>query len=319
VKKKEKKHMGNRMYEKLADRNALEKSPIFVFAADHPSGMGIHGLGKADREGRHRTHPEFLQLIREVVNDGYIDAIILAPADAELLAREEQLFKEAPVTPVVRMNAETGIWSPRYGSYQEYPSSPFQTILVDEARYCEALMGTIEHCNVTTGLYSITLNNDVNADERTLSAYMRFAREVGKVEDFHHILEVFPPNRPIREMDSEQTGGYIADSIVRIMSHLVRSQRPLLIKTAYLHKKIWQELTSFNPELNIGALGGSFKDTITTLQLAHDVVHNGGRAVLFGRSIFLEKDPVEFCRVMRKVVDKEVSPEQALDEYRSAV
>jgi hypothetical protein len=306
--------MGDRLYRKLSDRQSLGASPLFVFAADHLAGVGIHGLGPGGSS--YRTHPEFVQLIRDVVKQGVVDAVLMTPADAELLAAGECLFQETPVTPLVRMNAETGIWSPRYGRYRKEHSFPFQTVPVDEEGWCASLIRTAsESCCVTAGLYSVTLNNDVAADHRTMSAYLGFARQVGRAEGFHHLLEVFPPNVELPEMEREQVAAYTADSIVRIMSHLTREQRPLLVKTACLDQAVWKELAGFDPELVIGALGGSYRDAETTLDLAHRVIRDGGRAVLFGRPVFMEQDPLGMCRSIRAVIDGEMSPPQALGAY----
>ncbi len=43
------------------------------------------------------------------------------------------------------------------------------------------------------GLYSITLNNDVELDHETLQCYKEF-REEAERKDFRHFLEVFAPN-----------------------------------------------------------------------------------------------------------------------------
>jgi hypothetical protein len=306
--------MGERFFQKLSNRENLKKSPVFVFAADHLAGVGIHGLGQSGSS--YRTHPEFVQLIRDIVKQEMVDAVLMTPADAELLASMECLFQESPVTPLVRMNAETGIWSPRYGRYRAAPSVPFQTVPLGETDWCDSLIRTATGtCCVTAGLYSITLNNKVAADHRTMSAYLTFAREVGKTENFHHILEVFPPNVKLPDMDQEEVASYTADSIVRIMNHLTRKQRPLLIKTQYLSAAIWKELTGFDPELVIGALGGSYMNAETTLDLACRVIRDGGGAVLFGRPVFMEKDPPGLCRAIRAVIDGEMSPAQALDTY----
>lgn len=310
--------MGERFFHKLSERESLDGSPLFVFAADHLAGVGIHGLGAAGSS--YRTHPEFVQLIRSIVEQGVVDAVLMTPADAELLSAMECLFQDSPVTPLVRMNAETGIWSPRHGQYKTVPSIPFQTVPVTGADWCDSLIRTAsDSCRVTAGLYSVTLNNDVAADHRTMSAYLAFAREVGKKENFHHILEVFPPNVNLPEMDREQVASYTADSIVRITSHLTRRQRPLLIKTQYLSETVWRELTGFDPELVIGALGGSYQNAETTLDLAHRVIRGGGRAVLFGRPVFMEQDPPGMCGAIRAVIDGVMSASQALDAYRKGL
>jgi hypothetical protein len=307
--------MGDRFFEKLSDRETLHKSPVFVFAADHLAGVGIHGLGQGGTS--YRTHTEFLRLIRDIVQQGVVDAVLMTPADAELLASMECLFQESPVTPLVRMNAETGIWSPRYGQYKSAPSFPFQTVPVNGSDWCDSLIRNASGpCCVTAGLYSITLNNHVVADHRTMSAYLSFAREVAETDNFNHILEVFPPNMDLPDMDQEKVAGYTADSIVRIMSHLTRRQRPLLIKTQDLSEVIWRELTGFDPELVIGALGGSYRNAEETLGLACRVVNGGGKAVLFGRPVFMEEDPLGICRTIRSVIDGESTPDRALEMYR---
>jgi DhnA family fructose-bisphosphate aldolase class Ia len=305
--------MGDRFIRKLSDRDELNRSPAFVFAADHLSGVGLHGLGPAGSS--YRTHPEFVGLIREIVKQADVDAVLMTPADAELLAARECIFDDSPVTPLVRMNAETGVWGPRGGRYKREYSYPFQTVHLDEQTCCNLVQTACRNCCVSAGLYSITLNNDVSADHRTLSAYLTFAREAAKIEGFKHLLEVFPPNVQLPDMDQEQMAGYVADSIVRIMSHLTRDQRPLLIKTQYIDEQVWEELTGFDPELVIGALGGSYKNARATLDLAHKVISGGGRAVLFGRPVFMEDDPPGICTAIRSVIDRTAAPEDALDAY----
>ena len=91
--------MGERFFQKLSNRENLKKSPVFVFAADHLAGVGIHGLGQSGSS--YRTHPEFVQLIRDIVKQEMVDAVLMTPADAELLASMEELaesvaFLETP-------------------------------------------------------------------------------------------------------------------------------------------------------------------------------------------------------------------------------
>jgi hypothetical protein len=310
--------MGNRIFEKLEDREKLDRSPIFVFAADPLASVGLQGLGMAQTPRPHyRTHPEFLQLQRELIADGTIDGLLMTPADAETLALEEQFFSHSPVTPIVRMNSETGIWNPRFGVYRSQYSMPFQTVFPEDLRsYCETLLAPALECRVQLGLYSITLNNDVKADQQMLNAYIQFAHILGEIEGVDHILEVFLPNVKLPGLDDEKRGMYVADSIVRAMSYLRKHQRPRFIKTAYTAPQVWRELTQFDPTLVIGALGGPRQNARRTLQLACDVVQNGGRAILFGRTIFEEEDPVGIARALRRVLDGECAPEEAHLEYQ---
>ena len=313
--------MGDRIFEKLDDREKLGQSPIFVFAADPLASAGIQGLGRVQHPKPHyRTHPEFIQLQRDLVADGSIDGLLMTPADAEVLALEERLFDDTHVTPLVRMNSETAIWNPRFGVYQHQQSMPFQTVFPEDTRaYCESLIAPALECKVSLGLYSITLNNDVSADQRMLNAYIQFAHAVGEMEGFDHILEVFLPNVKLPGLDDEKRGMYIADSIIRTMSYLRKHQRPRFIKTAYTTAQVWQELTEFDPALVIGALGGPRQNARQTLQLAHNVVRYGGRAILFGRSIFGEENPIGIAQALRNVLDGVHGQEEAHSEYQKSI
>jgi len=312
--------MGDRIFQKLENPEELKKGPIFVFAADAMASTSLQGLGMVQHPTPHyRNRIEFLELQRQFIEDAYIDGLLMTPADAEILALEEKLFNHSPVTPIVRMNAETGIWNPRHGIYRQQFSLPFQTVPVEVAQYCESLVNNATACHINLGLYSITLNNDVEADERMLNAYLKFARDVGEIRGFEHVLEVFLPNVRIPGMDVEKRGQYTADSIHRTMSYLRIRQRPLFIKTAYTTKEIWQELTSFDPTLVIGALGGPRQNAKSTLSLAHDVTEYGGRVILFGRTVFQEDDPRMMAKALRAVLDREGSIEEAHNEYQQSV
>ena len=312
--------MGNRIFEKLSNPDLLRRSPIFVFAADPLAAGGIHGLGRETRPNPHyRTRLEFLNLLRKVAAEGYVDGLLMTPADAEVLAVDERLFDTHPVTPLVRVNAETAIWNPRFGKYRQQYSHPFQTIPVSDACYCDYSIGEAKACHIQLGLYSITLNNDVEADERTLNAYLQFAREVGETPGFDHILEVFLPNVNLPGMDEKARGQYVADSIVRTMSYLRKHQRPLFIKTVYTTHETWRDLTSFDPTLVIGALGGPRQNTRKTLQLACDVTEYGGRVILFGRSVFEEDDPCLMTKYLRAVLDRTMTVDEAHTAYQRSL
>ncbi|HRU23054.1 MAG TPA: hypothetical protein P5569_03825 [Candidatus Latescibacteria bacterium] len=310
--------MGDRVFEKLADPSLLARSPIFIFAADALTAYGLTGIGIEKTPSPHyRTRPEYLDLQRAILGDGYIDGLLMSPADAENLAFEEKLFDSSPVTPIVRMNAETRIWSPRHGKYGAQPSRPFTTIRTPEAgRYCDEAMACAKDCKIKLGLYSITLNNDTDADERTLSAYLDFAWDVAQTPDFHHFLEVFLPNMSQPGMDLQAMGEYVADSIVRTMAHLRKRQRPLFIKTVYTTPAVWKALVEFDPTLVIGALGGQRINAKRTLELAHTTTEYGGKVILFGRAIFQEENPRAMCKALRAVLDRQMSPAEAHSAYQ---
>lgn len=311
--------MGERVFEKLSRPEALSQSPIFVFAGDPQAAVGLHGLGTI-RDGareRPRRREEFLQLCRELSLDGAIDGCLMTPADAEVLAVKERFFDRLAVTALVRTNAETAIWSPRHGTYRSSPSMPFVTVSPKEPGFCRDLICQTQAYDVKLGLYSITLNNDVGLDREMLDTYLAFAREVGRTQGFDHFLEVFLPNLPQHGLSEEEIGEYVADSIVRTMSYLRSHERPLFIKTAFTTARVWRELCDFDPTLIIGALGGARTDSRGTLELAHNVVANGGKLILFGRAVFQDDDPKLMCRALRQVLDGE-APEAAYERYAAA-
>jgi len=313
--------MGNRVFDKLADPKLLRRSPIFIFAADALVAYGMTGIGAEKRPTPHfRTRPEYLQLMRDILADGHIDGLLMTPADAEVLAMDENVFDGSPITPIVRMNAETWIWSPRHGRYNRQVSRPFRTVLTSEAgRYCTQAMACAKDCKIKLGLYSITLNNETDADAETMREFLEFAWEAGDTPDFHYFLEVFLPNAPQPGMDQKQMGEYVADSIVRIMSYLRKHQRPLFIKTVYTSPDVWRALVAFDPTLVIGALGGSRINARKTLQLAFDATENGARVILFGRAIFQEDDPRLMCRSLRAVLDRTMSTDDAHASYQQTL
>ncbi|HAZ62025.1 MAG TPA: hypothetical protein DCZ72_00205 [Armatimonadetes bacterium] len=312
--------MGNRVFDKLARPEELYRSPIFVFAGDAQAAGGLRGLGSVGRgpQARARNRAQFQDLCRELSRDGAIDGCLLSPADAEALAVDERFFDGIEVTPLVRTNAETWIWSPRHGSYGTATSRPFRTVEPRDAGFCREQICAAQDFNIRLGLYSITLNNDVEADLRTLEAYLCYAKEVGRTAGFDHFLEVFLPNTPQHGLSAEEVGEYVADNIVRTMSYLRKAERPRFIKTAYTSARVWRELCEFDPTLIIGALGGPRTDARGTLELAHNVITNGGRVILFGRAVFEDENPLQMCRALRAVLDGQ-DPLAAYETYRAAV
>ncbi len=299
--------MGDRVFDKLDRPDSLAHSPVFIFAGDAQAAGGLRGLGAVGRGPRlrYRRRADFLQLCRDLCHDGAIDGCLMTPADAEVLAVDERFFDTVDVTPLVRTNAETAIWSPRHGVYNHSPSKPFLTVPPADAGFCREQICQTQDFNVRLGLYSITLNNDVHLDREMLSAYLSFAREVGRTPGFDHFLEVFLPNLPQHGLNQEAIGEYVADSMVRTMSYLRRHERPKFIKTAFTTAAVWRELCDFDPTLPIGALGGPRTDARGTLDLAEAVIRNGGKLILFGRAVFADEDPAAICRALRRVLDGE--------------
>ena len=128
----------------------------------------------------------------------------------------------------------------------------------------------------------------------------------------------FLPNTNLPGLDREKRGQYVADSIVRTLSYLKKKERPRFIKTEFTTAETWRELCQFDPNLIIGALGGPRQNTRKTLELAHSVVSNGGRAALFGRTIFDDDNPRAITRALRAVLDQKMTVIEAFDLYSKA-
>ena len=79
------------------------------------------------------------------------------------------------------------------------------------------------------------------------------------------------------------------------------------------------ELCSYDPELVVGILGGAAGSNRDTFQLLADAQRDGARVALFGRKIKLAESPLQMIRHMRRVVDGELSPEEAVRAYHDAI
>jgi hypothetical protein len=69
----------------------------------------------------------------------------------------------------------------------------------------------------------------------------------------------------------------------------------------------------------VGILGGSAGTTLDAFQLIHDARKHGARVALFGRKINLSESPLAFIEFLRRVVDGEVSPTDAVKAYHAVL
>jgi hypothetical protein len=93
----------------------------------------------------------------------------------------EGLFNNSPVTPAVRLNDASDIWSSVGSTYKSEPSRPFRSANISRARAFSDL-----------GLYSMTFYNQTAIDGEALDCYATF-REEAEALDMCHFLEVFAP------------------------------------------------------------------------------------------------------------------------------
>ena len=284
---------------------------IIADAKDADMGGGRHAPGpERDADGRPleavRPLAGYLDEIRAITRQGIVDVMLVSSSTLERLGKD--IFEGSQVTPAIRANDTTDIWGVRGGAYAGEPSRPFRTASLARAR----ALG----CDLC--LYSITFNNRVNDDLRSLDAFAAF-REDADACGMRYFLEVFNPNVDSGLASLEETGAYVGDCIVRCLAGLTRAERPLFLKIAYNSPRAMGELCSYDPELVVGILGGAAGTNRDTFQLLGDAQRDGARVALFGRKIKLAESPLEMVRHMRRVVDGELSPEEAVHAYHAAI
>lgn len=292
---------------KLARIKAGDYQPtdfIIADAKDGDIGFGAAAPGKdPSRPGRHLPRSAHLEAIREMNRSGLVDVMLMSASAGERLCKEG-LFEDSPVTPAIRLNDTTDIWSARGGRYKEEPSRHHRTARVDQAR---------EH--VDLGLYSITFSNQCEIDALNAEAYTAFRAEAN-AHNMRHFLEVFNPAFDINLADGVDIGSFVNDNIVRTLAGVMEADYPHFLKIQYNGPRALEEIASFDPEhLIIGILGGAKGTTRDTFELIGQAEKYGARVALFGRKILQAESPINLVRMMRRVVEKEVVPEEAVKAY----
>ena len=284
---------------------------IIADAKDADMGGGRSAPGpERDADGRaldaDRPLAGYLDEIRAIVRQGIVDVMLVSSSTLERLGKG--IFESSRVTPAIRANDTTDIWGVRGGVYPNEPSRPFRTASLARARD----LG----CDLC--LYSITFNNRVEEDVRSLEAFAAFREDAERCE-MRYFLEVFNPNVETGFASLEETGAYVGDCILRALAGLTRAERPRFLKIAYNGPRAMTGLCSCDPELVVGILGGAAGTNRDTFQLLADAQRDGARVALFGRKIKLAESPLEMIRHMRRVVDGELSPEEAVRAYHAAI
>ncbi len=293
---------------KLAALAERSDGPEFIicYAADPDMGGGLQPT-----VGEGTDPVEWRDEMAAMVEKGDIDILLTSVATMDDLARDRRLFDDSPVTAAVRANDTTDIWVIRGGSYPDSPSRPFATTTVREAMYGTLHPGVDQTVDVPIGLWSITFNNDIDADERSLLRYRDFRQEAS-AEGFRHFLEVFNPN-----VDPGLTGPvglYVNDCIGRMLAGVPRASRPEFLKVAYNGPQAMEELAA-GLGITVGILGGPASTTHDTFALVQQAKRHGARLALFGRRIKGAESPILLTELLRAVADEQLEPEAACREY----
>jgi hypothetical protein len=314
-----------RLDQKLARIRAGKYKPTDFIIADAKDGdMGPSLTSSGPRRGkdgswtRYNTRAEFLDNIRAIVRQNVLDIMLLSASNLELL-NEDKLFQKSAVQPAIRANDTTCIWRMRGATYHHTPSRPFRTASLPRVMYgtskAPAKKGPVKGTDL--GLYSITFNNDIEADIRSLEAYSEFRAEASAI-GFRHFLEVFNPNVDTG-IDAKTLPHYINDAILRCLAGVGKAERPQFLKIAYNGPKSTEELASFDPSLVVGVLGGGAGTTRDAFELIHQAEKYGARVALFGRKINLAESPLEMVAMLRRVASHDIAPKEAVKAYHGAL
>jgi hypothetical protein len=163
------------------------------------------------------------------------------------------------------------------------------------------------------GLYSVTFTNQLDHDLASLEAFHEFRLEAER-KKFRYFLEVFNPNVD-PGMEPAQVGAFLNDSIIRCLAGVTQAGRPIFLKIPYNGPGPLEELVAYDSNLVVGILGGSAGTTRDAFQLIHDASRHGAKVALFGRKINLSEHPLLFIELLRRIVDNEISPEDAVKFY----
>ncbi|NJM31044.1 MAG: hypothetical protein HC855_13960 [Rhizobiales bacterium] len=284
------------------------KSFILADAKDGDMALGVKANGPiqpGNSSGAHRSRQQHIGSMKAIVRQKQMDIMLGSAGNIELLA-DNGVFAKSPVTAAIRANDTTDIWHPRGATYATHPSRPFRTAnLALVKKFCDL------------GLYSITLNNDLDRDYTTIETYARFREDAAKLR-FRHFLEVFNPNAA-QGLSPEQTADFVNDSILRILAGVTKAERPIFLKMVFNGRRATEDLAGSDSSLVIGVLGGSAGTTRDTFELLTQSEKSGARVALFGRKINLAESPLDLVALFRPVLEGAITPENAVKQYHATL
>jgi len=320
-----------RLDQKIASiRNNPSTSKDFIIAdakdADMAFGVTAPGPqtdscrhGYNESEGGWKTLEQYLEQIRAVIEQDIVDIMLLSASNLERLAMQENLFANSAITPAARANDTSDVWAVRGGKYPtEHPSRSFRSATMEHIKYGRLTEDcTQPFIGADLGLYSITFTNNIDWDHKALCDFHDFRIEAER-KRFRYFLEVFNPNVSPGIPD-KKVAAFLNDHIIRTLAGVTEAGRPVFLKIPYNGPGPLEELVSYDPGLIVGILGGSSGTTLDAFQLIHDARKHGARVALFGRKINLSEHPLAFIELLRRIVDGEVTPVEAVKVYHGAL
>lgn len=288
--------------------------------ADMAFGIGAPGLSPERHEGelRYKTLAEYRAQIREILQQGLVDIMLMSASTSEILALQERLFDNSPVTPAARANDTTDVHVLRGGKYITESALPFSSATLDHIQCGHLGCDPAERQHgVNLGLYSMTFNNDTVDDRARLEEYKRFRLEA-EAKGFRHFLEVFDPH-PAERVPPEMVPAFINDAIARSLAGVTGKGRPVFLKIVYHGPKAMEELVAYDPHLVVGILGGSAGTTYDAFKMLAEAKKYGARAALYGRKINSAECQLAFVRLLRHIADGDLTAEDAVKAYHGVL
>ncbi len=291
---------------KLASIRRGEYRPqdfIIADAKDGDMGGGIAAFGPApDGSGRSKSKPAQLESMREIVETGLVDVMLMSASSAESLVGAGA-FEASPVTPAVRLNDATDIWGPRHSGYKAHPAQDFRTARIEHVRKL-----------VDIGLYSVTFSNEIESDLAFLRNFHRFLDDIAGT-GLRYFLEVFNPQIDVG-IPAESVPEYFNDCVVRCMAGLTSADMPQFLKIPFNGPRATEEICSYDPQrIVVGVLGGGAGTTRDTLELVRQSEKYGARVALFGRKIQFSEDPQKLLTLMRAVIEGAIGSADAVKAF----
>ena len=122
------------------------KSKAFIIADAKDADMGFGIRAPGPRVSSERKEPEsawksledYRGQIREIVRQGVVDIVLLSASNLEILAMEEKLFDNSPITPAARANDASDAWAERGGNtlsvrHERFVRRPSTTSCTDQS------------------------------------------------------------------------------------------------------------------------------------------------------------------------------------------
>ncbi|MCX6844999.1 MAG: hypothetical protein NTU84_00280 [Verrucomicrobia bacterium] len=298
--------------------DAKDADMAFGITAPGPqTGSCRHGYNES--EGCWKTLSQYLEQIRAVVAQDIVDIMLLSASNVEKLGIKEGLFRNSAITPAARANDTSDVWAVRGGKYPtDHPSRSFRTASIDHIKYGRLSDNhSLGYTGADLGLYSITFTNNIDWDYKALLDFQDFRIEAER-KGFRYFLEVFNPNvNP--GIPDKKVAGFLNDHIIRTLAGVTEVGRPVFLKIPYNGPGPLEELVAYDSKLVVGILGGSAGTTLDAFQLIHDASKHGAKVALFGRKINLSESPLAFIEFLRRVVDGEITPVDAVKAYHSVL